>query len=204
MGTEISQICDAIEAYREKFGEYPPDGTDPQAVRRHLAIAFPSYKGELPPKYANLDPATSLVFWLGGCTDHKGGLIGFSSNRSNPFEDDRSSRIPPFYDFDYARLRSENGMLAYLPRNGKSDSDPHVYFRPDSNGQYRGAWKQCRPCRDTRSGGWMAPKTYQLFCPGWDGRYGSGVQYPTGEDYDKDRYDDIANFSSRDLEGDMP
>ena len=77
-------------------------------------------------------------------------------------------------------MRNEGGLLVYLPRNDNSQSDPFVYFYPDCKGEYHGAWKNCRPCRDSVDGGWVNPKRYQLFSPGMDGKYGSGVQYPNG------------------------
>ena len=105
-------------------------------------------------------------------------------------------RIGPFVDFDRARLRNQGGLPVYLPENGVSQSDPYVYFRPDSKGEYHGAWQNCRPCRDSERGGWVCPKSYQLFSPGLDGKYGSGVQYPSGADYDEQRKDDMSNFTA--------
>ncbi|MGA2256020.1 MAG: hypothetical protein ABSG53_15345 [Thermoguttaceae bacterium] len=35
-----------------------------------------------------------------------------------------------------------------------------------------------------------------------DGKYGSGVQYPTGTDYDAQRQDDMSNFTSGSTRGD--
>ncbi|MGQ9576010.1 MAG: type II secretion system protein [Thermoguttaceae bacterium] len=92
--TEIAQLETALEAYKFKYGEYPPDFTfvshqDPslrgigrKAILRHLRSTFPRY---LPPddgaawkRFSDdlrnyyhfdpgaLDPAAALVFWLGG------------------------------------------------------------------------------------------------------------------------------------------
>ncbi len=36
---------------------------------------------------------------------------------------------------------------------------------------------------------------YQIFGPGLDGMYGSGIQYPSGADYDEARKDDMSNFT---------
>ena len=145
---------------------------------------FPSYHGDLPEKYKNLDAASSLVFWLGGMTDKDGKMIGFSADPKNPFDNTNESRIGPFFDFDPKQLRDEGGLPVYLASGNTSQSDPYVYFRPDSKGEYHGAWRNCQPCRDSVHGGWINSKSYQLFSPGLDGKYGSGVQYPSGEDYD--------------------
>jgi len=86
---ELKQIEMACQAYKEKFGEYPPDfagvnRTDDggakakSAVIRHLARAFPRYNPggwttlrqhvatEWKINIDNLSPAGALTFWLGG------------------------------------------------------------------------------------------------------------------------------------------
>ena len=102
-------------------------------------------------------------------SDKDGKLIGFSADPKNPFDTTNESRIGPFFDFDPVRLRYDGGLPVYLPQNNNSESDPFVYFRADSKGEYRGAWKNCRPCRDSRNGEWMNPSSFQLFFPGNDG-----------------------------------
>ena len=198
MLVEIQELDLALKAYKERFGEYPPDGTDPAAVQRHLRRAFPRYTGDLPEQYAKLDPATALVFWLSGIKDERGDLDGFSANPTNPF-DNAPSRIGPFFEFDAKRLRNDNGLLCYLPPNDNKQSEPYVYFRAKPNGEYAGAWKKCEPCRDNRAGAnaFMFPRTFQVRCPGLDGRFGSGVQFPGGEDYAQFQHDDLANFCDR-------
>jgi hypothetical protein len=205
---EMIQLIAALERCRTELGngQYPPASTDdPEAVKQFLAKAFPKYRGELPEKHKNLDAASSLVFWLGGMTDKDGKLIGFSADPENPFDAASTSRIGPFFDFDLKRLRNDGGLLVYLPPNGKPESDPYVYFRADAKGESHGAWKNCCPCRDSINGGWVNPKSYQLFSPGNDGKYGFGVQYPSGTDYDAQRMDDMGNFTNgATLADDMP
>lgn len=202
---EITQLIAALEDCRSRLGngQYPPASTDDaEAVKQFLAKAFPKYHGGLPEKYKSLDAASSLVFWLGGMTDKDGKLIGFSADPTDPFDITNASRIVPPFDFDPKRLQYEGGLPVYLPPGSNSQSDPYVYFRPDSKGEYHGGWKNCRPCRDSIHGGWVNPKTYQLFSPGKDGKYGSGVQYPSGTDYDTQRQDDIGNFTNGETLGD--
>jgi len=84
-----------------------------------------------------LDPATALVFWLGGVpeigTDRRptGRLLGFSANPSNPFDSTTASRVGPFFDFDPTRLEATSAnWLRYKPSYGAGPSGPpYVYFR---------------------------------------------------------------------------
>jgi hypothetical protein len=198
MRSELIQLALALERCRSDLGhgEYPPRSTDElRAVEQFLAKAFPDYHGELPEKYKNLDAASSLVFWLGGMTDKDGQMIGFSADPKNPFDTTNKSRIGPFFDFDRARLRYDGGLPVYLPWNNNPQSEPVVYFRADSKGEYHGAWHNCHPCLDSLGGGWVNPKSFQLFSPGNDGKYGYGAQYPSGTDYDAQRQDDVSNFT---------
>jgi hypothetical protein len=205
---EMRQLAIALEDFRTKVGngQYPPDSADdPEAVKQFLANAFPQYHGGLPEKYKSLDAASSLVFWLGGMTDKDGKPIGFSVDQKNPFDTANPSRITPPFDFDVKRLRYDSGLPVYLPLGNDAQSDPYVYFRADAKGEYRGAWKNCRPCRESSNGGWVSPKSYQIFNPGLDGKYGCGVQYPSGTDYDAQRKDDMSSFSNGlTLGDDMP
>jgi hypothetical protein len=109
--------------------------------------------------------------------------------------------VSPFYDFDLAQLRNDAGLPVYLPANGNSQSEPYVYFRPNSKGEYHDAWKNCCPCRDSDVGGWIKPKSFQL-SPGLSGKYGSGVQYPSGSDYDAERQGNMSSFMSGTILGD--
>jgi hypothetical protein len=195
---EITELVNALENFRIGLGqgEYPPSSSDdPSEVQRFLAKAFPKYRGGLPEKYKNLDPASSLVFWLGGVTDNDGKLIGFSTDPKDPFDATTESRMPMLFEFELKRLRTEGGLLVFFPRTANDKSDPYVYFRPDAKGAYHGAWHNCRPCRDSKTGDWINSTTYQLFGPGVDGKYGSGIQYPSGADYDEARKDDMSNFT---------
>ena len=112
---DISQLDMALKAYKERFGEYPPDFSgvglsvdDPvgdaarAAVVRHLAKAFPRYQTtwstfvtavtngwSVDP--TNFTPMDALVFWLGGMptVDANGvvtGFSGFAADPTNPFQ----------------------------------------------------------------------------------------------------------------------
>ena len=102
----------ALQQYKDKFGEYPPDGTDQAAIDRHIHKVFPRYAGTVTPTAGSgstgLNPFTSLTFWLGGIWDDTNKrFIGFSADPTNPFDlgltTPNSSRIGPFLDLDLTR-----------------------------------------------------------------------------------------------------
>lgn len=86
---ECQSIAQAVEAYRTKYSDYPPDGADPTILARHLRKAFqnisptevalitgtfPLPSGNLPVASGTLggsvmDPSEALVFFLGGFSD---------------------------------------------------------------------------------------------------------------------------------------
>lgn len=143
---EISQIDMALLAFKEKFGDYPPDFADVDRevaandVRRFIRKAWPRcqklpvdfQQTELPAKY---NAGTALVFWLGGDYDasfdgntnrwivqHN----GFSADPANPFDVDAdgnplatksTSRIRPFFKFPNDRIAgSPTVNLSFFPK----------------------------------------------------------------------------------------
>lgn len=89
MKIEVTNISTAIEQYKTKYGDYPPDGSNWDVVARHLRKAFPRMvsteltvlqaacggtgSGTFPQGVMNR--AEALVFFLGG----------FSSDPQRPF-----------------------------------------------------------------------------------------------------------------------
>ena len=88
---EVQSIATAVEAYRNKYGDYPPDGSSWPVMEAHLRKAFPNILAAelalLNPAFRNangyirndndltnthplggrvFDPAEALVFFLGG------------------------------------------------------------------------------------------------------------------------------------------
>jgi prepilin-type N-terminal cleavage/methylation domain-containing protein len=161
--TEISQFDAALRAYKEKFGEYPPDGTDQNAILRHIHKAFPRYdtaKG-VPqigaPGTGSLTPFNSLTFWLGGRWDDVNKrFTGFSADPTNPFDlgvTPSVSRIGPFLELDPNQC-GDGGTVTFTPASGTTTTPMYafrywpkeavneaktygalVYFRAD-NGNY--------------------------------------------------------------------
>ena len=71
----IDNIAKALELYKNKYGEYPPDGTDMAAVRRHLlkrdpSLTKPANIQRLNSLMASLETAANsgqlLTYWLCG------------------------------------------------------------------------------------------------------------------------------------------
>lgn len=84
---EVQALSNAVEQYKTKFGDYPPDGSDRSVFERHFTKAFSNIaRSEFTALYASansssgaptaiMDPPEALVFALGG----------FSSDPIHPF-----------------------------------------------------------------------------------------------------------------------
>lgn len=127
---EVDTLAEAVEKYRSKYGDYPPDGSNWNIMERHLRKAFPqilqSEINLLSPvapiasgiqvhnHFAGggtlvMDPAEALVFFLGG----------FSADPQRPFTgvggpfaptsvanglQYNVQRTNPFFEFQTSRL----------------------------------------------------------------------------------------------------
>lgn len=183
---EVSQLDMAINSYKDKYGDYPPDfwGVDRvadnvttdrvceaarAAVIRHLRMVFPKYIPGRPsgntgtpwqrvsadvalyvggpsPGLRDLDPASAIVFWLGGmpATDGTKTLTGFSANPEDPFGAS-GSRTQKLYEFDETRLVGFDETVpgwtdwpTYIPEGVRvrtsgnplpGENVPYVYFK---------------------------------------------------------------------------
>jgi prepilin-type N-terminal cleavage/methylation domain-containing protein len=187
---------------------------------------------------AKFTPDVALLFWLGGAQDANGQFIGFSANPQNPF-DSSASRIPNPYDFEKANANSRfkwtNNTLTiptggsaavvwklyqYLPANDQPASAPYLYFKAVAQ-QYTGTAfpipltspaQTTLPYADstaTNQPAFMSPTTYQLLCPGLDGKYGQYATnkkwplYSSGSNYDvSNGQDDMTSFTKGATVGD--
>jgi len=216
---DIKELGMACQAYKQKFGEYPPDGLDSNAFARHLRKAFPRYTGDGSGLPVTLTPQTALAFWLGGVQDANGKPTGFAADPTNPFLPATAcpSRIGPFFEFDRNRLDGyrywPQGVLSDQPGSGTTGAI--TYFRAD-NGLYDGKYQddssgRVYPAQDRRVNGypWINPKSFQIFSAGLDMQYGTAdpngtLQFPTGGNYTEEVFDNITNFSGGTLEDAMP
>lgn len=136
---EIQNLKNAVEQYKQTYGDYPPDGTNIVVLERHLRTAFPRIHQTEITKLSNLivvesnpctllDPAEALVFFLGGFSEDP--RYPFSGD-GGPFTGDRKNAI---FDFNPERLflddensfgKTNDGFPVYLPEQCDL---PYVYF----------------------------------------------------------------------------
>ena len=81
---EIQHLSAALDAYRDRYGEYPPDFADPALVAAHIRRILPAYEGPVP---GGLTAPQALVFWLSGFAEG-----------DDPFA--LCGHRQPFFDFD--------------------------------------------------------------------------------------------------------
>ena len=220
---EITKLDLAVKAFKEKFGDYPPDFHDSAAVTRFIRRTFPNCPTSNYPTLtdtAKYNPFSALGFWLGGPAGK-----GFSANSQNPFDTGLStpyaSRIGPFYDFDISRFNQPTAATnpyCYFPPN-VTNSAPYVYYRAAVNNAYDTtaytSWSPAtwvRPLPYLQNSVHINPKGYQILCAGRDGKYGTGTDYPSGTgttsgtaySTDGTQYDDMSNFTDGTMEQAMP
>ncbi len=225
---ELKELEMALQAYKERFGEYPPDfagnATQNEALfRRHIRKAFPRCDATtISSLWTSVGqhqrPETSLAFWLGGVDDGNGNPIGFSANPMNPFDATTTSRIGPFFEkFDPERLlHVQAGVWRYYPTvEARQDSPPDSakairYYRAE-NGSYAG--KGSIPFKDSRipkgtDYEWINPRSLQIISPGLMGRAfvdsGANPVFPAGINYEEWHLEMLSNFTDGTMEDALP
>jgi len=152
---EVQSLNDAVESYRSKNGDYPPDGSSWTVMERHFRKAFPDIlNSELslmnPANGTSLDRAEALVFFLGGfSTDKqrpftgKGGPIVNVGTVPAPVYRYNGSRENSFYAFPTGRLTIEDVGAGILSNDetifAGAVSDPFPVFMARNNTVVRGA-----------------------------------------------------------------
>ncbi|WP_197452400.1 prepilin-type N-terminal cleavage/methylation domain-containing protein [Rosistilla carotiformis] len=142
---ELTNVELALEAYRDKYGDYPPDFSDWAVVQRHYRTAFPKISAKdmgLLSQACFVDPTDSTTFQINGI-DRAEALVfalgGFSSDPRFPFSgsggpfvyvgtgnvDDldsyhyNTSRDNRLFEFDEVRLTMGlNGVFGYSTDEG--------------------------------------------------------------------------------------
>lgn len=131
---EVSTLASAVDKYKEKYGDYPPDGSSFQVFRRHCLKVWPQIANSeitdvvsvvknnqlLPPGVAEfrvMDPTEALVFFLGGFSDDPvhpftgaGGPIQIVSRDSSgdpTLAQYNVDRTGPLYEFKQNQLTLE-------------------------------------------------------------------------------------------------
>lgn len=164
--TQIKQLEASLMQYKNEYGEFPPDFwglNDPNAalqqkaqqdLRRHLRKRWPKYAagGDPVVQFAadltaagldptKLDPASALVFWLGGLPEEAPSGIwkpaGFHADEEHPFQFGQP-RTGPMFEFDPKKITNDAvGVLRYYME--APTGSPLVYFRAQrdpSNGRF--------------------------------------------------------------------
>ncbi len=126
MAMEVTTIAGALAKYKEKYGDYPPDGSNAMAIERHLRRVFPQIAAtELALLKAGsnastgiagavMDPPEALVFFLGGFSDDP---VHPFTGAGGPFSPTPAGslapyqynvvRNEPFYEFKPGQLSVE-------------------------------------------------------------------------------------------------
>jgi prepilin-type N-terminal cleavage/methylation domain-containing protein len=230
---EIASLSQAIEAYKLDAGDYPPNFSDWNVVRRHIlkrwqqlptaqvnnfkalchASAF-TMPDTAPSGSKPIDPAEALVFWLGGQSTN-GGL---KANDVMPLS--ATGEPKQYFSFDQARFTDvdSDGWAEYAAP--ACMNAPYVYFDARSYATYypTGGAQEYKPTVDSSARGtprpaqavsptgtYVNPTTYQILAAGQDGHFGVGGQvFPDGP-YAGTDSDNIANYSEgRTLQDSVP
>lgn len=140
---EVDTLADAVEQYRTKYGEYPPDGSSWPVMEAHLRKAFSEIlQSELaiirPASIDNqvMSRAEALVFFLGGFSSDKQKPF---TGKGGPFKNNGTIAAPIWvynperdngqFEFDSSRLIPTEHPTLPLPTYASyQSSTPLVYF----------------------------------------------------------------------------
>jgi len=208
---------------------YPPEITSVFKFRPDVALVF--WLG------GAQDPSGAFI----GFSANPQNPFDSSANRIGPFFNfQKALNNPRFISQDHLTppgLRGNSNiswnLYQYLPPNGQVQSQPYLYFKPVDGVYYaaelfmnNGTSITTLPYADSTAPGLTAnnlpyfvnPTTYQLLCPGLDGKYGAYPTpanapnptrwplYPGGTNYDSaNGLDDMTNFTVRaNVQDDVP
>jgi len=156
---ETQALNDAIENYRSKTGDYPPDGSNWAQTERHLRKAYPNILSTelilINPSTAGvfpMDPAEALVFFLGGFSSDsqrpftgKGGPFINIGTLAAPDYRYNGSRENSFFEFPSGRLTLVEGVGGlrsndeFLFNGTTLDADLYPVFMGRDNTKEEGA-----------------------------------------------------------------
>ena len=192
MKMEIANLVIGIERVRTEIGGgiYPPDGSN---RGRHDEF----HQAGLSPLAAN------------AAHHHPGhgpGLLAGRARRGQRFQRQSHeslhgrARQRSFFDFDPTRL-VESGKLSVPSPERHSNSAPYLYFKAVAAATPATAVQGGQRLQGNAAG-FVNPTSYQILCPGLDGKYGTtetGPFYPkVGTNYDQaNGLDDMSQFYRR-------
>jgi len=137
MRLEVNALQTAVQRYFDKYGDYPPDGSSPDRLMRHMRRSFPRMspqdsdllvqltrrRGTTDFSTVAMDRGEALVFFLGGFSDDplypltgEGGPLLFVGSNPNDLGDYgyNATRDNAFFEFSPDRLTyapDANGRL---------------------------------------------------------------------------------------------
>ncbi len=157
IAVEVKNLAQAVEAYKAKNSDYPPDFSNRNVVMRHILKRWPQIDANEQARIADafwyvhnpsvqpwyhfpkVDCAEALVFWLSGFSSDVRrpftGLGGpFLTDNTGAIVGPNPERADGPYIFDKARLRwdDDNDPFAIYAPDGKRS--PYVYFDARSYG----------------------------------------------------------------------
>lgn len=148
ISTDVANLGRAMEAYKEKYGDYPPDFADAKYLPFDQTVAYrhirkvwqriaPSELAAIASIAPTIDTAEAIPFWLGGLSANakapfsgSGGPLVATGDSSQPWAWRTQDRNEPLYTFEESRLYLEmSGAyvvgVSYLP---KGQNTPYTYF----------------------------------------------------------------------------
>lgn len=175
--SEIQQLSMALEAYKAEYGEYPPDGTNQDAVTKHIKRCYPdAISGP-----SGVAPETALYIFLGP----------HNADPKYPFTSSTDT-TKGFFEFDKSRL--ESGQ--YLP-SGCTVS--YRYLKPRMI-QNQKEYTPSPVAYKDANGIWYNLETYQIISAGLDDDWGNTsevVLSGSTSDYQKGTLDNVVNFGKK-------
>ncbi len=122
----VQTLANAVDQYKNKYGDYPPDGTDETIFARHCRKLWPQIAAteltqlkagstcDARPTAGVMDPPEALVFFLGGFSNDPihpftgagGPLAATPSGSASPLQYN-TDRSEPLYDFVQSQLTLE-------------------------------------------------------------------------------------------------
>jgi prepilin-type N-terminal cleavage/methylation domain-containing protein len=216
VGMEVEGLHQAVEAYKHRYGDYPPDFSNNDVVNRHMRKVFPRNTAPAP---TGLTQPQAIVFWLSGFTSDPENPLGYDGTTMkyrklmvvpNP------PLAEPLFGFDPLRLHDAANpdkltTLDFKPHYFPLDKlrAPYVYFDSRTYGAIYTppsgvalgtavAYKTKPSAAATAT--WVNATTFQIVSAGMDNDYGTGTGdrlYPPtpGGGMSAGDRDNIANFS---------
>jgi prepilin-type N-terminal cleavage/methylation domain-containing protein len=214
---EIGALSQAIEAYKNEAGDYPPNFNDAALVKRHILKRWQQLQAADITAFASyctgakaIDPDEALAFWLGAQSPN-GGL---KANEIAPLTA-TGGEVKSFFTFEQGRLTDPDGDGWNEYSAPGCMNAPYVYFDSRSYAGYgssgfdvgavdtiqRGSVKPTPNGKVANT--YVNPTTYQIHASGQDGVFGTpGLPFPDGP-YTGGERDNITNFSEGRVLGDV-